>query len=176
MLEQLNTLAEVYESQDGATKERRAFVAAQEEEPKGKGGWQGWDRGKAGGGYGAGKAGGGKGAGKAGGGKGAGKAGGGKGVGKAGGGKGVGKAGGGKAGWQSWKRGGKGGSKGTAPKGKGSGKGKQQGLCWYVEAGEICPFGDMCKYSHEVAGAAAAKRHMEEDGGGPKRKAPRTEP
>ena len=71
--------------------------------------------------------------------------------------------------------GGKGGSEGTAPKGKGSGKGKQQGLCWYVEAGEICPFGDMCKYSHEVAGAAAAKRHMEEDGGGPKRKAPRTE-
>ena len=160
VLEQLNTLAEVYESQDAATKERRAFVAAQEEEPKGKGGWQSWDRGKAGGGYGAGKAGGGKGAGKAGGGKGSGKAGGGK-------------AGGGKAGWQSGKHGGKPGNKGTASKGKGSGKGKQLGLCWYIEKGETCPYGDKCKFSHEVAGAAAAKRHMEEDGGGPKRKAPR---
>ena len=157
-LEQLEILAEVYESQNEAKQSSKAFLASKlEEEPKGKGKSGSWQsngfQGKGGSWQGSGwKDNGGKSGGKAKGGK----------------------AKGGKSGGKSGKGGGKAG-KGTTSKGKGKGKGKQLGLCWYIEKGETCPYGDACKFSHDKGGAAGTKRHME-DGAGPRRKGPRTEP
>ena len=157
-LEQLEILAEVYESQNEAKQSSKAFLASKlEEEPKGKGKSGSWQsngfQGKGGSWQGSGwKDNGGKSGGKAKGGK----------------------AKGGKSGGKSGKGGGKAG-KSTTSKGKGKGKGKQLGLCWYIEKGETCPYGDACKFSHDKGGAAGTKRHME-DGAGPRRKGPRTEP
>ena len=163
VLEQLEILAQTYEAQDDNKKERRAMLTSTEEDSssKGKDSWK----------KGAGKGGwqkfGGKGAGKGGWQKNSGKGG------KYGGGKG-GKFG--KGGGKTGKGGGKAG-KGMGSQGKGKGKGEQSGLCWYIQSGEVCPYGDACKFSHGQDEGNKMKRKLhhgqDEEDGGPARKAPR---